>query len=344
MRAVILLAAAALAAAALVAACSPAASSPAEGSSTVGPTTAGSDLAAASAAAHGGTSPSGATASPGGATPAPASPLATSPHALGGPAPVGSLVLGDSIALSAAPQLTRLGYPVVGIVGRSATDSYLREHLTTPLAQQAPAWVIVLGTNNRGDDADVARLAGLVGLIDSLRTPGARQRVFWVTPHRDPRYAGGLAGWSLDAFGAELHRLAGEHRWLRVIDFAATARQHPEWYDADAGRLHPDVRGQDVLAALIAGPDAAPAAIPAPLFSGSPSPEPEPETFVNSPPPTPKPRRTPTPVPDPALTPGAEPMPSSTPVPLEPVPGEPVPGDPVPADQAPAPDPATTAG
>ena len=338
MRAVVL-----LAAVTLVTACSPAASAPAEGSSSgAGPSVAVPNPDAASTPGVGGALPSDAivtesatpSASPTPATAAaPAPPLPPNPYALGGPAPVGSFVLGDSIALGVAPQLTRLGYPVVGIVGRAATEAYLREHLTTPLAQQAPAWVIVLGTNNRGDDADVARLEGLVDLVDSLRTDGARQRVYWVTPHRDSRYAGGMAGWTLDAFGAELDRLAGERRWLEVIDFAATAR------------LHPDTRGQGVLAALIAGPDAVPVDIPAPLFSGSPTPEPEPEpeTFVNSPAPVakPKPPATPIPTPEPTLTPAAEPTPSSTPVPLEPVPSS---AQPAPTDQAAAPDTLTTTG
>jgi hypothetical protein len=237
-------------------------------------------------------------------------PLPPNPFALGGPSPVGSFVLGDSIALGIAPQLSRLGYPVVGIVGRSASEAYLREYLTTPLAQQAPAWVIVLGTNHSGDPADVARLEGLVDVIDSLRTPGERQRVYWVTPHRDPGYSGGMSGWSLESFGAELDRLAGDRRWLEVIDFASTARLHPEWYDADAGRLHPDSRGQGVLAALIAGPDAVPVEIPAPLFSGPPSPSPEPQTFVNGPRPAAS-KATPAPA-------SPSSSPSSTPVPLEP--------------------------
>ena len=336
-----------VAAVTLVTACAPAASSPVDRS----PSPAGASLAvpatgAASPPAQSGAAPAAppaSAASPASGIPSgpvgpsatatavaaipPGPPLAPNPYRLGGPAPVGSFILGDSIALGVAPQLTVLGYPVVGIVGRTASDSYLREHLTTSLAQQAPAWVIVLGTNNRGDDSDVARLEGLVDLIDSLRTAGDRQRVYWVTPHRDSRYAGGMAGWNLEAFGAELDRLAGERRWLEVIDFAATARLHPEWYDADAGRLHPDARGQGVLAALIAGPDAVPVEIPAPLFSGaptpSPEPEPEPTTFVNSPR-DPRPAPTPTATPTPASTPTLSPAPAdaaspaSTPVPLEP--------------------------
>ena len=98
---------------------------------------------------------------------------AAQPYELGGPAPVGSFVLGDSISLSAGvgPVLARLGYPVMGIVGQSASDTYLRTHLSGATAQAAPAWVIALGTNNTADPADVARLAGWVELIDSLRSP-----------------------------------------------------------------------------------------------------------------------------------------------------------------------------
>ena len=108
------------------------------------------------------------------------------PAVLGGPAPVGSFVLGDSISLSAGigPVLGRYGYPVVGLVGQSVSDGYLTTHLSSPAAQAAPAWVIELGTNNRGDESDVARLTHYVDLIDSLRTPGAKQRVLWVTPYR----------------------------------------------------------------------------------------------------------------------------------------------------------------
>lgn len=341
MRAVLVL----VAAATLVAACTPAASAPALDAtpSVAGPTPAG-QLASGAAGVTASETPEAAAPAPTGsaarsAAAAPGPPLAPNPYDLGGPAPVGSFVLGDSIALGVAPQLTRLGYPVVGIVGRAASETYLREHLATPLAQQAPAWVIVLGTNNRGDDADVAGLEGLIGVIDSLRTPGARQRVFWVTPHRDPRYAGGLAGWNLAAFGAELDRLAGERPWLEVIDFAATAQLHPEWYDADAGRLHPDGRGQGVLAALIAGPDAVPVEIPAPVFSGAPSPPPgpEPETFVNAPQQPATRKAPPTPTSTTTPPPNVAPTPASTPLPLDP------PAPPSPAASMPAESPAEPA-
>jgi hypothetical protein len=253
-------------------------------------------------------------------------PLPANPFDLGGPAPVGSLVLGDSISLGVGPMLARLGYPVMGIVGQSASDTYLRTNLTTPTAQAAPAWVIVLGTNNTADPADVARLAGWVDLIDSLRTPGERQKVYWVTPHRPPSYIGSKSRWTLDAFNAELKRLDALHGWLRVIDFDAVAKAHPEWFDQDAAmHLHPDARGQGVLVALVAGPDAVPVKIPAPLLTGSPPATPEaeqkPETFDNSTlPPTP-----PTP-----------PTPVSTPVPLDPAPLAPSAEAPAPRDAAPS--------
>ena len=223
--------------------------------------------------------------------------LPPNPYELGGPAPVGSFVLGDSISLSAGvgPVLARLGYPVMGIVGQSASDTYLRTHLSGATAQAAPAWVIALGTNNTADPADVARLAGWVELIDSLRTPGARQRVYWVTPHRPPSYIGSKSRWTMDAFNAELKRLDADYGWFRVIDYDAVARLHPEWFEQDtAMHLHPDGNGQGVLVALIAGPDAVPVEIPAPLYSGPPQPGPEPETFDNS---SLRPRRGPRPHP-----------------------------------------------
>lgn len=218
-----------------------------------------------------------------------ASPAATgqslppNPYELGGPAPVGSFVLGDSISLSVGPMLARLGYPVMGIVGQSASDTYLRTNLSGPTAQAAPAWVIALGTNNTADPADVARLAGWVDVIDSLRTPGSRQKVYWVTPHRPPTYVGSKSTWNMDAFNTELRRLDAAYGWLRVIDYDAVAKLHPEWFEQDAAmHLHPDANGQGVLVALIAGPDAVPVEIPAPLYSGPPQPGPEPETFDNA--------------------------------------------------------------
>jgi GDSL-like Lipase/Acylhydrolase family len=257
----------------------------------------------------------------------PGPPLPPNPFDLGGPAPVGSFVLGDSISLSVGPTLARLGYPVMGVVGQSASEAYLRTNLATPTAQAAPAWVIVLGTNNTADPADVARLAGWVDLIDSLRSPGARQKVYWVTPHRPPSYLGSKSRWTLDDFNTELRRLDEEHGWLRIIDFDAVAKAHSEWFDQDtAMHLHPDSRGQGVLVALIAGPDAVPVEIPAPLFTGppTPSPEPEPTTFVNSPrrpsaTPTPTPSPMPSltepaispPTPEPDITPSPEPAPAS---------------------------------
>ena len=258
-------------------------------------------------------------------------PLPPNPFDLGGPAPLGSFVLGDSISLSVGSALARLGYPVLGVVGQSASEAYLRTNLAGPTAQAAPAWVIVLGTNNTADPADVARLAGWVDLVDSLRTPGAKQKVYWVTPHRPPAYVGSKSTWNLDAFNAELRRLDAERGWLRVIDFDAVAKAHPEWFDQDtAMHLHPDANGQGVLVALIAGPDAVPVEIPAPLFTGPPTssaePVPEPTTFVNSPrrpSPTPTPS-TPSPDSSPATTEPAtvppSPEPTSTPVPLEPAP------------------------
>lgn len=218
------------------------------------------------------------------ASPAIPSP-AVDPAVLGAPAPVGSFVLGDSISLTpgVGPLLARFGYPVTGFVGQSASDGYLRTYLSSPTAQAAPAWVIELGTNNSGDPTTVARLEHWVDLIDSLRTPGAPQQVRWVTPHRPASYTGGMSAWTLDAFNAELARLASTRPWLRLLDFASLAAAHPEWFAADSMHVHPDAAGQAALLALIAGPSPVPLMTPAPLVTVSPSPSPassEPE-FVN---------------------------------------------------------------
>ncbi len=217
------------------------------------------------------------------ASPAPVSTPAPTPTPTSDPAPPGSFVLSDSIGLSVAPLLSRFGYPVTGRVGQSAHAAFLEQHLSSAAAQSAPGWVIVLGTNNRGDESDVARVAEWIDVIAGLRTPGAKQQVFWVTPHRPEAYTGSLSRWSLAALNDELERLAGERRWLHVLDFDAEAAAHPEWFTQDGGRLHPDRSGQAALAALIAGGDARPAARPAPVTAlewptPTPSPSPTPES------------------------------------------------------------------
>jgi hypothetical protein len=209
------------------------------------------------------------------------------PAAVGSPAPVGALILGDSISLSIANELSRYGYPVIGLVGQSASESYLRMHLSTPLAQAAETWVIVLGTNNSGSPEDVAQLERLVEVIDGLRTPGAKQQVRWVTPHRPEAYVGGRTAYNLDAFNLELSRLAADRRWLRILDFDSLAKANPAWFDADtAMHLHPDQIGQDALVALITGPAPVAADTPAVVIDGAPSLSPgstvEPETFDNA--------------------------------------------------------------
>lgn len=200
-----------------------------------------------------------------------------------GPAPVGSFVLGDSISLSVAPTLSRLGYPVTGRVGQPITTEFLRQHLASSTAQSAPAWIIVLGTNNRGDETDIARLDDWLATIKDLRSGRPRQQVYWVTPHRPAEYRGGLREYDLDPFNDALDAAAQERRWLHVLDFSAMADLHPEWFAQDGGRLHPGDDGQAALAALIAGPDAAPADQPRAITELSwptptPTPTPTPES------------------------------------------------------------------
>ena len=231
------------------------------------------------------------------------------PAAVGTPAPVGALIVGDSISLSVANELSRYGYPVIGLVGQSASEGYLRMHLSTALAQAAETWVIVLGTNNSGSPDDVAQLDRLVDVVDGLRTPGAKQQVRWVTPHRPDAYVGGRSAYDLDAFNAELSRLATERRWLRILDFDSLARANPQWFDADtAMHLHPDQDGQDALVALITGPAPVAADTPAVVIDAAPSTDPgdtvEPETFDNAtlPETSPSPTASPSPATSPSPT------------------------------------------
>lgn len=238
------------------------------------------------------------------------------PAAIGSPAPVGALVLGDSISLSIANELSGYGYPVIGLVGQSASENYLRMHLSTALAQTAETWVIVLGTNNSGSPEDVAALERLVDVIDGLRTPGAKQQVRWVTPHRPEAYVGGRTAYNLDAFNLELSRLAADRRWLRILDFDSLAKANPEWFDADtAMHLHPDQSGQDALVALITGPAPVAADTPAVVIDGTPSLAPgstaEPETFDNATLPA-APRSA---APEPAISPDASSAVAETPAP-----------------------------
>lgn len=179
------------------------------------------------------------------------------------PVAPGALVLGDSISLSIAPALTRLGYPVTGKVGQSASLPYLLEHLSTPAAASAPAWVIVLGTNNRGDETDIAELVPMAEAINEVRK--AHQDVYWVTPHRPEAYSGGMSTHDLDEFGAELARMDRHRTWLRVLDFNGLALKHPEWFANDGQHLHPDEDGQAALVNLIAGPAPVEAAAAAPI-------------------------------------------------------------------------------
>lgn len=202
------------------------------------------------------------------------SPLAPSPLTPG-PAPVGSFVLGDSIGLSIAPTLSRLGYPVTGKVGQSAATAYLAEHLSSDSAQAAPAWVIVLGTNNPGNEQDLERMRDWIRTIRELRTKGARQDVYWVTPHRPEAYSGGMSEWSLADFNDRLKELAATREWLTVLDFATAAGSNEVWFAQDGQHLHPDADGQAHLIELIAGTGATPVDSPAPITTIAP-PKPSP--------------------------------------------------------------------
>jgi lysophospholipase L1-like esterase len=192
-------------------------------------------------------------------------------------------VLGDSISLSVAPVLSRLGFDITGRVGQSASVEYLRTHLSSPEAQAAPTWVIMLGTNNRGDENDLANLRSWIREIRTARDGRPRQHVYWVTPHRPDEYDGGMSTHTLDALTDALRAEAARRPWLTVLDFDLLAREHPEWFAQDGARLHPNTDGQAALVDLIAGAGApevesAGAIVEIPLTTPAPrAPEPQDE-------------------------------------------------------------------
>lgn len=144
---------------------------------------------------------------------------------LADPPPDGRFGVGDSIMLSAKPELRPLGYGVnaevgrqfgsgVWIVRRKAEDGTL------------PRRVIVhLGTNGTIDPADCDRLVGYAG---------AKRRVFLVTikvprPWEEPN-------------NATLNACADAHDKVDVVRWWSKSHAHPEWFADDGYHLNAEGR------------------------------------------------------------------------------------------------------
>ncbi len=166
--------------------------------------------------------------------------------AIAGSPPRGRLGVGDSIMLSAKPELRPLGYGVnasvgrqfgagVWIVRRKAEDGTLPKRV-----------IVHLGTNGTIDPADCDRLVGYAG---------SKRRVFLVTI-KVPRT------WE-EPNNQTLNACANAHDKVHVIRWWSKSHDHPEWFADDGYHLNAEGRTvfvrfvdrqvDDVLAELRAG-------------------------------------------------------------------------------------------
>ncbi len=171
--------------------------------------------------------------------------LLASPAAAGSP-PTGRFGVGDSIMLSAKPELRPLGYGVNASVGRQfgagvwivrhkAEDGTLPKHV-----------IVHLGTNGTIDPGDCDRL------VDSA---GPKRRLFLVTI-KVPR------SWE-EPNNETLNACANAHDKVHVIRWWSKSHNRPEWFADDGYHLNAagravyvrfvDRQVDDVLAELRAG-------------------------------------------------------------------------------------------
>jgi hypothetical protein len=144
----------------------------------------------------------------------------TSP-ALAASPPRGRFGVGDSIMLSAKPELRPLGYGVNASVGRQfGAGVWVVRHKAQD--GSLPTRVIVhLGTNGAIDRGDCDRLVGYVG---------PKRRVFLVTI-KVPR------SWE-EPNNDTLHACANAHDKVHVIRWWSKSHDHPEWFADDGYHLN----------------------------------------------------------------------------------------------------------
>jgi lysophospholipase L1-like esterase len=163
--------------------------------------------------------------------------------AIAGPPPKGRFGVGDSIMLSAEPELRPLGYGVNASVGRQfGAGVWIVRHKAED--GTLPKRVIVhLGTNGTIDPGDCDRLVGYAG---------PKRRVFLVTI-TVPR------AWE-EPNNETLNACANAHDKVHVIRWWSKSHDHPEWFADDGFHLNAagravyvrfvDRRVDDVLAEL----------------------------------------------------------------------------------------------
>ena len=104
-----------------------------------------------------------------------------------------------------------------------------------------PVIVVSAGTND-----DPGRVSGFASIVrQTLAVAGPRRCVVWATIVRPP-----YGGVSYDGYNRALARIARTHANLRVLDWAAIARDHPAWFGRDG--VHPTMTGYRARAAATA--------------------------------------------------------------------------------------------
>jgi hypothetical protein len=157
--------------------------------------------------------------------------MATAATALAGP-PAGRFGVGDSIMLSAEPELHELGFVVNAKVGRQfGAGAWIVRHMAAD--GTLPKRVIVhLGTNGTIDPADCDRLAAAAG---------AHRRVF-LTTIKVPRSWEGPNNHTLTA-------CANAHDTVHVIRWWTKSHDRPEWFAHDG--YHLNASGQVAFASFV---------------------------------------------------------------------------------------------
>jgi hypothetical protein len=103
--------------------------------------------------------------------------------------------------------------------------------------------VIVVSAGTNDDPGTVSRFARTVR--EAVAVAGSSRCVIWATIVRPP-----YAGVSYSGYNRALTTIAGHHRTLHVLDWAAMARAHPNWFGSDG--VHPSMTGYQARAAATA--------------------------------------------------------------------------------------------
>jgi lysophospholipase L1-like esterase len=148
------------------------------------------------------------------------------------PPPRGRFAVGDSIMLSAKPELRELGFGVNAEVGRQFSAGVWVVRRKAEDGTLPKRVVVHLGTNGTISAGDCDRL---------IEHAGPRRRVF-LTTIKVPR---GWEGPNNDT----LNVCANAHDEVHVIRWWSKSHDHPEWF-ADDG-YHLNAEGQQVFASFV---------------------------------------------------------------------------------------------